>query len=113
MELDEESETFVIHITALNTSLTGMTIFFSQEARISALIQDQASTKVLPKYADYTDMFSFILTIELLENTSINKNIIKLEEGKQSLNSSIYSLGPLELETLKTYIEIRLKTRFI
>ena len=38
--LDEESETFVVHVAALKTPLAGMTIYSSQKAQISALIQD-------------------------------------------------------------------------
>ena len=51
--------------------------------------------------------------MELLKNTSINKHDIKLQDGKQSQYELIYSLEQIELETLKTYIETHLKTRFI
>ena len=47
------------------------------------------------------------------KNTGINKHAIKLPEGKQLLYKPIYSLGPVELEILKIYIEIYLKTGFI
>ena len=50
---------------------------------------------------------------ELLENTGMNKHTIKLEEGKQLLFGPIYSLGPVELETLKTYIKTNLANGFI
>ena len=43
----------------------------------------------------------------------MNDYIIKLEEGKQPLFSLIYSLGLVELETLKTYIKINLTNDFI
>lgn len=36
-----------------------------------------------------------------------------LKKDKQSSYRLIYSLGPVELEILKTYIETYLKTRFI
>ena len=36
-----------------------------------------------------------------------------LEDGKQSLYGPIYSLGPVKLKTLKTYIETHPKIRFI
>ena len=49
----------------------------------------------------------------LPKNTSINELAIELEVGKQSPYVPIYSLGPVELETLKTYIETHLKTGFI
>lgn len=51
--------------------------------------------------------------MELLKNTSINKHIIELENGKKSLYWPIYNLGLVELETLKAYIKTYLKTRFI
>ena len=50
---------------------------------------------------------------ELPENTGINEHAIKLEEGKQLFFGLIYSLGPVELEILKTYIEINLTISFI
>ena len=43
----------------------------------------------------------------------MNEHTIKLEEGKQPLFGSIYSLGPVELETLKTYIKTNLANGFI
>ena len=111
--LDEESETFVVHVAAQEAPLTGMAIHPSREAQISALIQDKAPTKVPSEYADYVDVFSFDLAMELSENTGINKHAIELQDGKQPPYGPIYSLGLVELETLKTYIEIYLKTGFI
>ena len=43
----------------------------------------------------------------------MNEHAIKLEEGKQPLFGPIYSLGPVKLETLKTYIDINLANGFI
>ena len=111
--LDEESETFVVHVAALEAPLAGMAIHPSRAAQILALIQDEAPTKVPPKYADYADVFSFDLAIELPENTGIHKHAIELQDGKQPLYEPIYSLEPVELEILKTYIETHLKTGFI
>ena len=51
--------------------------------------------------------------MELPENIEMNKHAIKLEEDKQPLFGPIYSLGPVELETLKTYIETNLANGFI
>ena len=111
--LDEESETFVVHVAALEAPLAGMAIHPSRAAQISALIQDEAPTEVPPEYADYADVFSFDLAMELPENTGINEHAIELQDGKQPPYGPIYSLGPVELETLKTYIETHLKTGFI
>ena len=113
--LDKESETFVIHVAALKAPLgsADMTIHPAWAAQIAALTQNEAPTKVLPKYADYADVFWFDLAMELLENTGINKHAIKLPNGKQLAYGPIYSLAPVELETLKAYIETYLKTGFI
>ena len=43
----------------------------------------------------------------------MNEHDIELKEGKQPLFGPIYSLGPVELETLKTYIETNLTNGFI
>ena len=43
----------------------------------------------------------------------MNEHAIELVEDKQSPFRSIYSLGPVELEILKTYIEINLANSFI
>ena len=51
--------------------------------------------------------------VELPENTGINEHAIELEEGKQPPIGPIYSPGPIELETLKTYIKTNLANGFI
>ena len=43
----------------------------------------------------------------------MNEHAIKLEKDKQLLFGPIYSLGPVELETLKTYIKTNLANGFI
>lgn len=42
--------------------------------------------------------------MELLEQININDYGIDLEAGKQSFYDPICSLGPVEQETLKTYL---------
>ena len=49
----------------------------------------------------------------LPEQTELNEHTIELVDGKQPPYGPIYSLKPVELETLKTYIETHLKTGFI
>ena len=51
--------------------------------------------------------------MELSENTGINEHAIKLKEDKQSSFKLIYSLRPVELETLKIYIKTILVNGFI
>lgn len=65
------------------------------------------------KYFDYANVFFFDLVMELLKNMGIRKHAIKLIEGKKPLYRPFYALGPVELETLKTYIETYLKSEFI
>ena len=55
----------------------------------------------------------FDLAIELAENIGISKLAIELQDSKQPLYRPIYSLGPVELETLKTYNKTHLKTGVI
>ncbi len=109
--LDENSEMFVVYVAALEAS--ELAVHFSQAHQLAALQQDKAPTKIPQEYADYTDVFLFDLAMELPEITGINEHAIELVGGKQPPYGPIYSLSPVELETLKTYIETHLKTRFI
>ena len=43
----------------------------------------------------------------------MNKHAIKLMERKKRLYGPIYAFSPVEVETLKAYIETHLKTGFI
>ena len=65
------------------------------------------------EYSNYSNVFLAENAAELLENTGMNEHAIKLEEDKQPLFGPIYSLGPVELETLKTYIKTNLANGFI
>ena len=64
--LDVESKTFVMHISALKTPLSRITIHPSKAAQITGgnpmqvatLKQNQASTKVPTEYSDFADVFS-------------------------------------------------------
>ena len=111
--MDEESESFVVHVAALEALLVRIIIYCSQTTQIAALKQDEAPIKVPLKYAYYADVFSFHLAMKLPENTGINKHAIKLQDGKESPYGPIYSPGPIELEVLKTYIKTHLITGFI
>ena len=51
--------------------------------------------------------------MELPEHIGINDHSIDLLDNKQPPYGLIYSLGPVELETLKTYIEANLSSSFI
>ncbi len=74
---------------------------------------DEAPAKVPNGYADFANVFSPKLAAELPEHTGINDHTIELVDDQQPPYGSIYSLGPVELETLKAYIENNLASGFI
>ena len=90
-----------------------MPVHSERQAQVGALLFNEAPTEVPAEYSDYSDVFSAEHAAKLPENTGMNEHAIKLEEGKQPSFGSIYSLGPVELETLKTYIETNLANGFI
>ena len=51
--------------------------------------------------------------MELSKITNMNKYAIKLIEKIQLFSGLIYTLSPVEQETLKVYIKTHLKTEFI
>ena len=118
--LDVNFETFVVYITALEMP-TAMPIYLLKTSQVQgldkptlAILQwDKACTKIPAEYADYADIFSSDLAIELLENMEINELAIKLIDRKQLPYGPIYAFSLVELEILKTYIKIHLKTGFI
>ena len=69
--------------------------------------------RIPDEYSDFADVFSEAKALVLPERTELNEHAIDLEDGKQPPYGPIYSLGPVELETLKTYIKTHLKTGFI
>ena len=84
-----------------------------KQAQVKTLLFDKALIEVLAEYSNYSNIFLAKNPVKLLENTGINKHAIKLEEDKQSLFGLIYSLEPIELETLKIYIKTNLANSFI
>ena len=113
--LNLEHETYVVHVASLSSTplVTSLNVHPSQEPQISGLITKEAPTKVPAKYLDFADDFFSDLATKLPKYTKINTYTIDLEEGKQPPYGPIYSLGPVELETFKTYIETNLANSFI
>ena len=68
---------------------------------------------ILVEYSDFADVFSEKSANIFPAQTKVNEHAIELEEGKQPPYRPIYSLGPVELKTLKTYIETNLANGFI
>ena len=125
--LDADSETFVVDVAireqeemAMNSKKKAQIKVQSRAqskaqsgAQVGALIFNKATTEVLAEYSDYSDVFSAENVAKHSENNGINEHAIKLEEGKQPSFEPIYSLGPVKLKTLKTYIETNLANGFI
>ena len=109
--MDANSKTFVVHVAIRKREK--MLVHSKKQAQVGALLFNKALTEVLAEYSDYSNVFSAKYAVELLENTRINEHAIKLEKSKQPPFGPIYSLGPIELETLKTYIKINLANGFI
>ena len=109
--LDVDNKTFIVHMAIRERE--EMPVHFERQAQIRALLFDEAPTKIPTEYSDNGNVFSAENATELPENTGMNKHAIKLEEGKQPPFDPIYSLRPVELKTLKTYIETNLANGFI
>ena len=105
--LDENVKAFIIYVTFLLI----MTISPAKKAQIALLVTKEV--KIPTKYSDFSDVFLEKKALILLEATKLNQHATKLPEGHQSLYRPIYSLGPVELETLKTYIKTNLANGFI
>ena len=77
------------------------------------MIADKASIIIPAEYSDLKNVFCKKSAVVLLEHTEIITYVIDLKEGKQSPYRPIYSLEPVELETLKTYIKTNLANGLI
>ena len=109
--LNKNSQTFIIDVVGVYT--LEVAIHPSRAPLLAALQQDKALTKIHLEYVNYANVFSLDLAMELPKNTGINKQVIELIEGKQPPYGPTYCLGPVELGTLKAYIETYLKNGFI
>ena len=123
--LDADSEIFVVHVAiqerekmAIDPAKKAQIKAQSEAqiqngAKVGAILFDEAPIEVAAEYSDYSDVFLAENAAELLEITRMNEYAIKLEKGKQPPFGPIYSLGLVELEALKTYIETNLANGFI
>ncbi len=84
-----------------------------RRAQIAHLKADEAPTEVASEYADFVDVFSPKLAVELSEHTGINDHAIELVDDWQPPYGLIYSLRSVELKPLKAYIENHLASGFI
>ena len=106
-EFDKHVEDFLIHVTFLLT----MPIYSAQEAQIALLVAKEV--KIPTKYSGFSDVFLEEKASILLKIIKLNQHVVKLQKGQQPPYVLIYSLGPVKLEMLKTYIEINLANGFI
>ena len=117
--LDPEHETYVVYAGSVSSDIlpSSSPLEFDVHPfcrpQISGLIAKEAPTKVLAKHSDFADIFFLDLASELSEHTKINNHAIELVNSQQPPYRPIYSLGPVELETLKAYIETNLANEFI
>ena len=77
------------------------------------MIANEAPTLFSIEYFDFAEIFSSELILELPEHTGINNHTMELVDNKQQSYGPIYSLKPIELETLKTSIKTNLANNFI
>ena len=75
--LDLEHEAFVVYVTALNAD-SGNEVHPLRRAQIVHLKEEKAPSKVPSKYADFADIFSPKLAVELPEYMRINDHAIEL-----------------------------------
>ena len=88
-----------------------MTIYPARKAQLALLLAKKVTVPV--KYLYFANVFSEKSANVLPEQTGANEHAIELEKGKQPPYGPIYSLGPVELETVKPYIETNLANSFI
>lgn len=75
--LDLKHKVFILHITTFSVDL-GDEMHLSKRVYIAYLKADKAPTQVLSEYADFADVFSAKLAIELPKYTRINNHAIEL-----------------------------------
>ena len=95
-----------MHVASLDLG-----IHLDKEAQIASLFTKEV--KILDKYFDFANIFPEEKVLVLPEPTELNEHAIDLENGIKPPYEPFYSLGSVELKTLKTYIETHLKTGFI
>ena len=118
--LNSEYEAYVVYVASLSsTSLASfgsipLNVHPFWRPQIFGLIVKEALTKIPAKYSDFADVFSPDLASGLPKHTGINDYALQLvHEYQQPPYGPIYSLKPIELEILKTYIKTNLANGFI
>ena len=105
-----DDETFVVHIIILLEPTT-MPIHPFCQAQVALLMSKE--TWICAEYSDFSNIFSSDFAVELSEYTRFDDHPINLIDNNQLLYKSIYRLGLVELEILKTYIKANLANSLI
>ena len=113
--LDPRHETFVMDVASLESPSNTQEddVNPSRRAQIAALVVNEAPISVFTEYSDIANIFSPKLASKLFKHTGINDHTIELVDNWKPPYRPIYSLGIVELKTLKTYIETNLANGFI
>ena len=113
--MDTNNKTFVVHMAIREREKMPMHSKkqAQNKAQVEVLLFNKASIEILVEYSNYSNIFSAEYLAEFPKNIKMNKHTIKLEESKQPPFGPTYSLGSVELETLKTYIKTNLANSFI
>ena len=106
--LDKNIKDFAIYISFFGLRIIIYPVKKAQKALLLA-----KKITVLAEYFDFANVFLEESANVLPEQIGVNEHAIKLEKGKEPLYGSIYSLEPVELKTLKTYIKTNLANGFI
>ena len=102
---NQENKSLVIHV---NSIIQNWDIYPFWGAQIALLKVDETLNSVSLKYANFAEVFSTNLAIELPDHTGIDDHIINLIKGHQPSYRLIYNLRSIELKILKTYIKTNL-----
>ena len=117
--LNLEYETYVVHVGLVSSDVlpSSSSLEFDvhpfHRPQVFSLIAKKTPTKVPDEYSDFPDVFSLDLASKLPKHIRINNHIIELVDSQQPPYEPIYSLRPVELETLKAYIKTNLANGFI
>lgn len=86
-------------------------IHLNKKAQIASLLIKKV--KIANKYLDFTNLFLEKKALVLSEYIKLNEHAIDLKNSKQPPYRPIHSLDLIELDILKIYIKIYLKTGII
>ena len=105
---DENIGVFMVNVSFQEPKIT---IYLARQAQMALILAKKVT--VLIKYSDFANVFLEKSGNVLLEQIDVNEYAITLEKSKQQPYGLIYSLEPVKLKSLKTYIKINLANNFI